>query len=70
MILTRQLHRTSQKEGRLPRTLYIGADNTPKETKNSTTAVWAVFMLAALQDTSLERRIPVSTSRTYAWKPR
>ena len=54
-ILTRQLHRTSQKEGRLPRTLYIGADNTPKETKNSTTAVWAVFMLAALQDTSLER---------------
>ena len=53
-ILTRQLHRTSQKEGRLPRTLYIGADNTPKETKNSTTAVWAVFMLAALQDTSLE----------------
>lgn len=52
-MLMRQLHRTAQKEGRLPVCLYIGADNTPKETKNSTLVSWSIFLLSALQHTNL-----------------
>ena len=52
-ILTRQLHRTACKEGRLPVTLYIGADNTPKETKNTTNIVWGIWLLSTLRGTSL-----------------
>ena len=49
-MLTRQLHRTAMKEGRLPQCLYVGADNTPKETKNSTCVCWAIWLLATLHN--------------------
>ena len=52
-ILTRQLHRTACKEGKLPSTLFIGADNTPKETKNSTNVSWGIWLLASLRGTAL-----------------
>ena len=52
-MLTRQIHRTAAKEGRLPNCLYIGTDYTPKETKNTTVICWAIFMLASLRDTAL-----------------
>lgn len=51
-MLTRQLHRTALKEGKLPHCLYVGADNTPKETKNSTCMCWAIWLLASLHDTT------------------
>ena len=52
-MLTRQLHRTSLKEHRLPNTLFVGADNTPKETKNGTVICWGIWLLASLRTTNL-----------------
>eukprot|EP00435_Cladocopium_sp_Y103_P018903 s434_g4.t1 len=52
-MLTRQLHRTALKEGKLPSCLYIGADNTPKETKNGTVISWAIWLLSCLRETNL-----------------
>ena len=52
-MILRQLHRTAMSEGKLPSCLYIGADNTPKETKNSTTACFAIWLLASLGQTAL-----------------
>ena len=50
----RQIHRTSLKENRLPNTLYIEADNTPKETKNGTVLCWGIWLLASLRSTNLK----------------
>ena len=65
-MLTRQIHRTAAKEGRLPNCLYIGADNTPKETKNTTVICWAIFLLASLRDTALSAiEFPVPACRAH-----
>lgn len=53
-MLTRQLHRTSLKEGRLPNCLFIGADNTPKEAKNGTLINWGIWLLCVLRSTNLK----------------
>ena len=53
IMLTRQLHRSAMKEGRMPNCLYVGADNTLKETKNSTVITWAIFILISLRSTTL-----------------
>eukprot|EP00438_Fugacium_kawagutii_P012703 Skav222707 [mRNA] locus=scaffold402:633342:633950:- [translate_table: standard] len=52
-MILRQLHRTAQKEGRLPGVLHVGADNTPKESKNTTMVSFTIFLLCALKGTNL-----------------
>jgi hypothetical protein len=47
------LHCAAMEEGRLPRVLHIGADNTPKETKNSTMLNFSVWLLCILSSTCL-----------------
>lgn len=37
----------------MPNCLYVGADNTVKETKNSTVITWAIFILISLRSTTL-----------------
>ena len=49
------LWETATKEQRIPETFHVGADNTPKETKNSTVVCWAIFLLCVLEDTPLWR---------------
>ena len=47
------VHQAALEEGYLPSVLHLGADNTPKETKNSTTLTFVVWLLCMLADTSL-----------------
>lgn len=47
------LHTASQKERSLPEKFHIGADNTPKETKNGTMMAFIIWLLAVLRDTRL-----------------
>jgi hypothetical protein len=49
------LWETATKEQRIPETFHIGADNTPKETKNSTVLCFAIYLLTTLEDTPLWR---------------
>lgn len=51
--ILQNLHTAAMLEGHLPRILHIGADNTPKETKNSTTMAFLVWLLCVLMDTPL-----------------
>lgn len=51
--LLMNLHTAAHLEGRLPRVLHIGADNTPKETKNSTTMAFIMWLLCTLMNTCL-----------------
>ena len=47
------LHEVARREGHLPEYWYVGADNTPKETKNSYFLGFMVWLLAVLKDTPL-----------------
>jgi hypothetical protein len=47
------LHTAALLEGHMPRVLHIGADNTPKETKNSTTMACLIWLLCALMNATL-----------------
>ena len=47
------LHEVAMSEGHLPEEFNIGADNTPKETKNQYTFWFLIFLLCALDDTPL-----------------
>lgn len=47
------LHTAALMEGHLPRVLHIGADNTPKETNNSTTMACIIWLLCILRTTAL-----------------
>ena len=47
------LHEVARREGHLPEYWYVGADNTPKETKNSYFLGFLVWLLAVLTDTPL-----------------
>ena len=40
-------------EGHLPQEFFVGADNTPKETKNNPFCWWLIWLLCVLQDTCL-----------------
>lgn len=48
------LHTAACIEGHLPQVFHIGADNTPKETKNGTTMCFIIWLLCALMDTPLQ----------------
>ena len=50
--ILQNLHEVAMSEGHLPEEFYIGAD-TPKETKNPYTFWFMIFLLCALDDTSL-----------------
>ena len=52
-VLLCNLHEVAMKENHLPEELIVGADNTPKETKNSIVMAWAVWLLCCLMDTPL-----------------
>jgi len=47
LVLAR-LHAAACGSGRMPEKLYIGADNTPKETKNTTFVVFLVWLLCCM----------------------
>ena len=47
------LHTVARLEGHLPEIFHIGADNTPKETKNSTTMAFIIWLLSVLVHTPL-----------------
>ena len=47
------LHEVAKREGHLPQEFHIGADNTPKETKNQYTFWFLIWMLCALEGTPL-----------------
>ena len=59
LVLAR-LHSAACGCGRMPEKLYIGADNTPKETKNTTFVIFVLWLLCAiggktaLQEVTLE----------------
>ena len=52
-VILQNLHEVAINEGHLPEELNIGADNTPKETKNQYTFWFLMFLLCALDDTPL-----------------
>ena len=52
-ILTKNFHDAATGAQRIPSKWFIGADNTPKETKNRTILWWACWMLAIIAPTSL-----------------
>ena len=47
------LHEKVLAEGRAPEEFFVGADNTPKETKNNVFCWWLIWLLCVLQDTCL-----------------
>ena len=47
------LHEAVVAEGHLPEVFYIGADNTPKETKNGIVCLFVVWLLCVLHKTPL-----------------
>ncbi len=49
------LHLACLQEQAVPETFRIGSDNTPKETKNSTSLAFAVWLLCSLSETPLWR---------------
>lgn len=51
--ILQNLHRCAMDEGKLPRIFHIGADNTPKETKNGTMINFLVWLLCSLSETCL-----------------
>ena len=48
------LHEVAMHEGHVPEEFHIGADNTPKETKNQYTFWFLMWLLSALDDTPLK----------------
>lgn len=53
--ILQNLHNVALEEGHLPNTLVIAADNTRKETKNQTTMWFLIWLLCALNGSSLCR---------------
>ena len=53
-VILQNLHEVAMLEGHLPEELNIGADNTPKETKNQYTFWFLIWLLCALEDTPLK----------------
>ena len=51
--ILQNLHTAAVMEGHLPKVLHVGADNRPKETKNSTTMSFLLWLLCVLMDTPL-----------------
>jgi len=47
------LHTAALQEGHLPEIFHIAADNTPKETKNSTVMAFIIWLLSVLMHTCL-----------------
>ena len=47
------LHEKVLAEGRVPEEFFVGADSTPKETKNNVFCWWLIWLLCVLQDTCL-----------------
>ena len=53
-VILQNLHEVAMHEGHLPEELNIGADNTPKETKNQYTFWFLIWLLCALEGTPLK----------------
>ena len=51
--ILQNLHQAAMREGHLPKTFTIGADNTRKETKNQCTCWFIAWLLCALEGTPL-----------------
>ena len=52
-VILQNVHEMAMHEGHLPEELNIGADNTPKETKNQYTFWFLIWLLCVLEDTPL-----------------
>jgi hypothetical protein len=51
--ILKNLHTAALRENSLPEHFTIGADNTPKETKNGTMMAFIIWLLCALSETRL-----------------
>ena len=51
--ILKNLHKVAMAEGHVAEEIDVGADNTPKETKNQVTVWFAVWLLCSLSDTEL-----------------